>query len=161
MKKQNFLIKLKKEKKLELVGPSVEIQKSYSIKSDNCLRSAKILFDSDLYENSVSEAYYAMYNASLSLFFQCGIKCENHTATIILLEELFKLSDLKKNLETAKKERIDKQYHVSDKKNFEITKDAAKSMIQGAEDFILNLYAYMGRLSNDDIGQIRFRFSGF
>ena len=94
MKKLNFLDKLKKEKKLELVDESKEISDSYILKSDNCLRSAKVLFKEKLYENAVSEAYYAMYNSVLSLFFRCGIKCENHTASIILLDKLFHLNDV-------------------------------------------------------------------
>jgi len=36
MKRNNFLNKLKKEEKLELVEPSEEIQISYSDKSENC-----------------------------------------------------------------------------------------------------------------------------
>ncbi len=39
----NFLKKLKKEGKLELVEKSEEIKKSYLIKAENCFRAAKIL----------------------------------------------------------------------------------------------------------------------
>jgi len=54
MKKQNFLNKVKKEGKIELVEPSEEICKSYLRKADNCLKSAKILLQNMLYENSIS-----------------------------------------------------------------------------------------------------------
>ncbi|MBW6462425.1 MAG: HEPN domain-containing protein [DPANN group archaeon] len=158
MKERNFLIKLKNAKKLKLIEPSTEIYTSYSIKSNNCLKSAKILFDSPLYENSVSSAYYAMYNASLSLFFYCGIKCENHTASIILLEKVFNLSNLKGNLESVKKERIDKQYYVSEEENVEMTKDIAENMFFDAENFILDIRAYIEQLSNSDVEMIRLTF---
>ncbi len=48
MKRNNFLNKLKKEEKLELVEPSEEIKDSYSDKSDNCLKSAKLLLENNL-----------------------------------------------------------------------------------------------------------------
>jgi hypothetical protein len=60
--KNNFLNKLKKEGKFELVDPSESICESYSEKSANCLKSAKLLLQNNIYENSVSRSYYAMYN---------------------------------------------------------------------------------------------------
>ncbi len=65
MKELDFLNKLKKKNIIELVEPSEEMKRSYLIKSENCLKSAKILFKNDLYENSTSEAYYCMYNTHL------------------------------------------------------------------------------------------------
>ncbi len=44
MKKNNFLSKLRKEDKLELVEPSENVKDSYMGKSRDCLKSAKILF---------------------------------------------------------------------------------------------------------------------
>lgn len=62
MRKLGFWSKLKKEGKLQLVEPSEEICESYIEKSDNCLKSAKLLLQHSLYENSISMSYYAMYN---------------------------------------------------------------------------------------------------
>ena len=73
MKKQNFLSELKRTGKLRIVEPSEEICSSYLEKSNNCLISAKILLKNKLYENSVSEAYYAMYNSLTALLFRTGI----------------------------------------------------------------------------------------
>ena len=158
MKKLNFLDKLKKEKKLELVDESKEISDSYILKSDNCLRSAKVLFKEKLYENAVSEAYYAMYNSVLSLFFKCGIKCENHTASIILLDKLFHLKNLKKMLFDAKTERVDKQYYVSEDADSGITEENTNQMIKDAENFILDIKVYINKLSTDRIEEIRRTF---
>src|SRR3989338_649708 len=105
MIKPSSLDKLKKEGKLELVEPSEEICKSYIEKSDNCLKSAKLLLQHSLYENSVSMSYYAMYNALTALLFKTGIKCENHAGSIILLKKLFGRMDLFKIISFAKKER--------------------------------------------------------
>jgi uncharacterized protein (UPF0332 family) len=60
---------------------------AYLKKSESHLISARLLLDNDLFEQSVSMAYYCMYNSVMALFFATGIKCENHTAAIILLRE--------------------------------------------------------------------------
>ena len=112
MKKQIFLNKLKKESKLELVEPSEEMVLSYLQKAENCIKSSKILFQNRLYENATSEAYYCMYNSLLALLFKTGIKSENHSASIIMLKELFRENALYKIISLAKEERIDKQYYV-------------------------------------------------
>src|SRR3989338_8160837 len=112
MKELTFLKKLKRKGVIELVESSEEMKYSYLIKADNCLKSAKILFQSQLYENSTSEAYYGMYNSLLSLLFKIGIKSENHSASIILFDKLFANKDLVKIVSWAKEERIDKQCYL-------------------------------------------------
>jgi len=155
MKRQGFLSKLANEGKLGIVEPSDNMSQAYDIKSWNCLKSAKILFNAEIYENSVSEAYYAMYNSVLSLLFKCGIKLENHSAAVILLEKLFGLTDLGKILSKAKKERIDKQYYVTEMENVQITKDTANKMISVSEDFIISLKVHLDKLNASSIQSIR------
>ena len=87
--KNKFLDELKKEEKLRLLEPSENIQKSYSEKSANSLKSAKLLLQNNLYENSIGMSYYAMYNLLIALLFRVGIKCENHSGSILLLKLLF------------------------------------------------------------------------
>ena len=69
-----FLNKLKKEEKLELVEQSEDICDSYSQKSADCLKSAKLLLQNNLFENSIGMSYYAMYNLLLALLFRTGEK---------------------------------------------------------------------------------------
>ena len=106
MKKINFLIKLKKKKKLELVEPSEEIKKSYILKSESNLVSARILFKNDKLEEAIALTYYSMYHMLTALLFKIGVKCENHTASIILLKDVFDIDN--SGISYAKKERIDK-----------------------------------------------------
>jgi len=40
-------------------------------------------------EETVSMAYYSMYYMLLALLFKTGIKCENHSGAMILLERLY------------------------------------------------------------------------
>jgi hypothetical protein len=62
----SFLGKIKAEGKISLVEPSVNVSQSYLKKASDCLKSAKLLNSASLYENAVSESYYAMYNSVLA-----------------------------------------------------------------------------------------------
>lgn len=152
-----FLNKLKKEGKLESVGPSEDICGSYSEKSANCLKSAKLLLQNNLYENSIGMSYYAMYNLLLALLFRIGIKSENHSGSIILLKLLFGEDVLHLLISDAKKERIDKQYYVTTEKD-EITKEIAEELFSDTEDFILKMKVLIKNLNNDSIEELRERF---
>ena len=153
----SFLNKLKKEKKLELVEPSEDICNSYSDKSTNCLKSAKLLLQNNLYENSVGMFYYAMYNQLTALLFRTGIKCENHAGSILLLKLLFGEEELFKIISDAKKERIDKQYYVTTEKD-EITKEIAVELLNNAEDFVLKMKVVIKNLNSDTIDELNEMF---
>ena len=149
-----FLIKLKTQKKLEIVEKSQEMCDSYLLKSENCMKSAKILLKESIYENSIIDSNYAMYNCVLALFFKCGIKCENHTGSIIILKEIFTLPQLAESLEDAKKSRIDSQYYVSDNKE-EANQDTTEKAIKNSENFILQLKTFISAIKTSEIESIR------
>jgi uncharacterized protein (UPF0332 family) len=152
MKEIDFLIKLKIEGKLERVNPNEEIKQSYIQKSGSSLISAKILLDNDKLEESVSLAYYSMYHFLTALLFKTGIKSENHTASIILLKEIFNQNN--KDIFNAKKERIDKQYYI----DFKITKQDVLDTIKTAELFNGRIYDFISKISNKDIENYRNKF---
>jgi uncharacterized protein (UPF0332 family) len=158
MKDLDFLNKLRKERKLELIETSDFMSESYEKKSRDCLLGAKILFKENLFENSVGEAYYSMYNIVQSLFFMCGIKCENHSAATILLRRLFCLEKAHVLFSKAKEERIDKQYYVTPMQLNPATDDSAKSLINTAEKFVLDINNYKRNLKLEDIHKIREKF---
>lgn len=157
MKKNNFLNKLKIEGKLELVEPNEEVCESYLEKSDNCLASAKLLLNNELYENSVSMSYYAMYNSLIALLFRTGIKCENHAASILLLKLLFDKKELFKLISDAKEERIDKQYYVTTEKD-ELTKESTQELLLNAESFVVRMKLIIKNLNNEYTEEIREKF---
>lgn len=157
MKKQNFLSKLVTEGRLEIVEPSEEICISYLEKSENCLKSAKILLQNNLYENSISMSYYAMYNALTALLSKTGIKCENHSASILLLKKLFLRNDIFRIISFAKKERIDKQYYVTAENNLS-TKNSAEEMYNKAEKFVVQTKLLIESLGVEKIEKTRNRF---
>lgn len=158
MKELNFLKKLKRKGIIELVEPSEEMNSSYLIKAENCLKSAKILFSSQLYENSTSEAYYRIYNSLLSLLFKIGIKSENHSASIVLFDKLFENKELVKVISWAKEERIDKQYYVETQQIVKVTRESCNEMILKAEDFLVKMKLIISELSNEKISSARKTF---
>lgn len=147
MKKINFLIKLYKEKKLQEVEPSDEIKKAYLQRSDESLSSAKALLKINNLKDSVALAYYSMYHSLLALLFRMGIKSENHTASIILLKEVFGTDTMQ--ISKAKFERVDKQYYV----DFTINQEEAFKSIEIAEEFISEMNNIIAKLTEEDIKQ--------
>ena len=152
MKKISFLAKLFDEGKLQLVNPSEEIKDSYIKKSESNLISAKILLENNKLEESVSLVYYSMYHILTALLFKVGIKCENHSASIILLKELFSIDN--SGIFFAKEERVDKQYYT----DFNITKQEILEAIRIAENFNKRLLDFISKLDNQKIKEYREKF---
>ncbi len=151
MRRKGFFSRLHEEEALQLVDPSSEVKTSYLKKSESYLVSAKILLANDRLEESVSMAYYSMYYGVLALFFRTGIKCENHSASIILLKEIFDMDN--SEISSAKRERIDKQYYV----DFSIAKEEVEELIGSAEEFNSKVLELIERLNAEKIAKYRGR----
>jgi uncharacterized protein (UPF0332 family) len=143
------LKRLYKEKTLQLVSPSTEVTEAYLRKSESYLASARLLLDNERFEESVSMAYYSMYYSVLALFFATGIKCENHTAAIMLLDDIFGID--KSSISTAKTERIDKQYYVESVP----VRDDVVALVRSAESFNAVLLDTIDRLTSERIASFR------
>lgn len=158
MKKTDFLSKLKQEDKLELIEFSEEISKSYLIKSDKCIQVAKLAYNAGIYENAVSEAYYSIYNTVQSLFFKCGIKCENHSGAVLLIKQLFNLKNQYLIFSEFKKDRIDNQYYITITDTEPINKEKCSERLKIAQRFNAGLRAYSGNLTIQEINNLRKKF---
>lgn len=100
---QSFLRKIFNEGKLSIKQESIEICDSYLLNSENCIQSAIVSNNNKLHKNSIIMSYYSMYNALQALLFRIGIKCENHTESIILLKFLFNEKELSTIIKNTKK----------------------------------------------------------
>ena len=149
MKETRFLIKLLKEGRIEFVEPSEEIGESYINKSESYLESSRILIKNNKREEAVSMAYYSMYQIVIALLYKTGIKSENHTASMIILKEVYGIDN--EEIMKAKKERIDKQYYV----DFKITNEEVREMIKQAKGFYNIIYAFIDRMNNQEIRNYR------
>jgi uncharacterized protein (UPF0332 family) len=145
------LKRLHKDKALQIVTPSTEIKEAYLRKSDSYLASAKLLLENERFEESVSMAYYSMYYSVLALFFATGIKCENHTAAIMILGDIFGIDN--SSILHAKTERIDKQYYVASAP----VRDDVIDLIRSAESFNAIVFDTIDRLTTDKIETLRIK----
>ena len=153
MKKLDFLRKLKQEGKLKLVEPSEEVKQAYLQKSSSFIDSAKLLLKNKKLEEAISLAYYGMYCSLLALLYKAGIKSENHTASIVLLRELFGIDN--SEIMKAKDERIDKQYYV----DFKIAETDVLNLIKIAERFCAEIFDFLEKLSLNEIENVRKKFN--
>ncbi len=152
MKKINFILKLISEEKISLIDASDEVSEAYGNKSKTSLKAAKILLDQNLLEEAISMSYYSMYHKANSLFRLIGIKCENHSAIILLLKERFKINN--KEISFAKEERINKQYYT----DFLVTKQDVKNGIKDAGSFIDELDLFIDSLTKDKKEEYKQKF---
>jgi uncharacterized protein (UPF0332 family) len=145
MKKHVFLTDLYTAKKIQVVNPSEDMKAAYLRKSESYLQSAKLLRDNEHFEEAVSMAYSSMYYSVMALFFRAGIKCENHSAAILLLQEVFGIDNT--DIGTAKRERIDKLYYVDTVATIQDVED----LIRKAESFNVKIFDLIERMTNDKI----------
>jgi len=92
-----------------------------------------------------------MYHMLTALLFRAGIKCENHSASIILLKEVFGLDS--SEISKIKIERVDKEYYV----DFQITKEEVVGIISRAQDFSSSIADFISRLNSGKIRMFRIR----
>jgi uncharacterized protein (UPF0332 family) len=151
MAKPGFLAKLAEKGKLGLVEPSEEIRSSYVQKSGSYMESSRILLEKGKLEEAVSMAYYSMYHMLTALLFRTGIKCENHSASIILLREVFGLDN--SEISRVKRERIDKEYYV----DFQVTTSEVEKIIEKTEWFNSGLSDFISRLNSGRIKLFRIK----
>lgn len=136
-----FWKKLVKENKLAIISSNNNLSEAYFKKSKNSLRSAKILLDHGQIEDGIALAYYSDYHALTALLLKIGIKCENHLASIQILNYLLELNN--KIIKNAKQERIEKQYFINNKIAFLDLKKA----IEETELFLDQIQGYSKNLT--------------
>jgi len=149
MTRRDFLHSLHHEHRLMLVPPSREISGSYLAKSDSFLESARILREAEHLEEVVSMAYYSMYHAMTALLFRAGIRCENHTGAIMLLDELFGMDIT--SLDEAKRMRVDTQYYV----DRALTLEDVEELIRVAGEFHDLVHDRIDRITMEEIAKVR------
>jgi uncharacterized protein (UPF0332 family) len=141
----SFIEKLIREGKIKLDEPSKDIAKSYLERSQKSLISSRTLMGIENFNDAVALTYYSMYYSSLALLYFIGIKSENHTGTILLLEEIFNINIT--DIKNAKKERVDKQYYV----DFESTEKEVKEGINVAQDFNSEIKNMIDKMNQSEL----------
>ena len=134
---------------LRIAEPNEKLSKSYLEQAkSSLLRAEKDLNDNDLLWSTVV-IYYAEYYALYSFLQRIGIKCENHTCSILTVTLL--LGDEKtRTINMHKDKRIDAQYYMKFDQEMKV-----RTMLQEAKIFVSNFDEITSRLIESEIKRYR------
>ncbi len=138
---------------LKMAEPNERLSKSYIEQAkSSLLRAQKDFEDKDLLWTTVA-IYYADYYALYSFLQRIGVKCENHSRSI-LAAGLLLGKDRTKIINEHKDKRIDAQYYMKvDQEN------KVKIMITEAQNFISDFDGLISNLSDKEIKEYRDKIS--
>ena len=138
-KKLAWCFKLKDGLKMD--GPNERLSKSYLEQAkSSLLKAEKDLNDKDLLWATVA-IYYAEYYALYSFLQRIGVKCENHSCSILAVTYLLG-EEKTKTINLHKDKRIDAQYYMKVGQE-----DKIRIMLKEAKSFISSFYEIFSKLS--------------
>lgn len=126
---------------------------AYLKKAQLSLKSMQLNYQAEIYDWAMDAAYYARYHAVYALFQKCGITCEIHDCSLMLLRFLFatQLDDtLFTEIEKAKEQRI-KLVYYTDKL---VPKEEIEQNINSAANFVLTIEQFISSLTAQTIIEI-------
>ena len=134
---------------LKIVEPNDRLSKSYLEQAKSSLLRAKKDFeDKDLLWTTVA-MYYAEYYALYSFLQRIGVKCENHSCSILAVGILLG-EEKTKIINEHKDKRIDAQYYMKvDQEN------KVKVMLIESQNFISSFDEIVSNLSEGEIREYR------
>ena len=134
---------------LRIAEPNERLCKSYLEQAkSSLLRAEKDLNEGDLLWATVA-IYYAEYYALYSFLQRIGIKCENHSCSILAVTFLLG-EDKTKIINDHKDKRIDAQYYMKVGKENEVGK-----MLQEAKTFVSIFDELVSNLQQKDVDSYR------
>ena len=137
---------------LKVIEPNERLAKSYLEKAKSSLdRAEKNFKDKDLLWATVV-FYYAEYYALYSFLQKIGIKCENHSCSILAISVILG-QDKTAIINQHKDKRIDAQYYIKIGKEQEVAK-----MLQEAKIFVSMFDDIVSNLSQEEINAYRSKF---
>jgi uncharacterized protein (UPF0332 family) len=150
--KINWCMKQKRGIKIDL--PNDNLCDAYLKKARNSLKAMQVNNNEGLIDWAVDAAYYARYHIIYSLLQKCGIKCETHDFSIMLIKLLFLEeldNELISELEEAKKQRINLVYYTD-----RLVPDMdIRQNIAMAPNFLLKVEEIIDGVSKEKINEVR------
>ena len=138
---------------LKIVDQNERLSKSYLEQAKSSLLRAKKDFeDKDMLWTTVA-IYYAEYYALYSFLQKIGMKCENHSCSI-LIAGLLLGEDKTKTINEHKDKRIDAQYYMKVDQESKI-----KFMLIEAQNFISSFDELVSNISDKDVKEYREKIS--
>jgi uncharacterized protein (UPF0332 family) len=133
----------------QIVESNDNLSKSYLEEAKSSLKRAeKDLEDGDLLWSSVI-MYYAEYYSLYSFLQKIGIKCENHSFSIALVEYLIGVEKTK-IINEHKEKRIDAQYYMRTGKREQVSE-----MLKECKEFILEFDTLVSMISEEEVKSYR------
>ncbi len=146
-KKLSWCFKLKDG--LKIVESNERLSKSYLEQAkSSLLRAEKDLNDKDFLWSTVA-IYYSEYYALYSFLQRIGIKCENHTCSI-LTTDLLLGEEKTKTINLHKGKRLDAQYYMKVEQEEKI-----REMLKEAKIFVSEFDNLVSNLSEEEIKSYR------
>ena len=140
---------------LKFIKPDELISKSYMQEAKASLKRAQTNFaEKDLLWATVV-IYYAEYYALYSFLQKIGIKCGNHTCSILAAEKLLGAEKIK-IINDHKTKRIDAQYYMKIGKEGQVVQ-----MLQEAKSFVAEFDSIVSNITNSEIEKYRNRLKMF
>jgi len=134
---------------LKIVEPHERLSKSYLEQAkSSLLKAEKDLNDKDLLWATVA-IYYAEYYALYSFLQRIGVKCENHSCSILAVTYLLG-EEKTKTINLHKDKRIDAQYYMKVGQE-----DKIRIMLKEAKSFISSFDEIVSKLSEAEIKSYR------
>ncbi len=138
---------------IKIVEPNENLSKSYLEQAkSSLLRAEKDLDDKDFLWATVT-IYYAEYYALYSFLQRIGIKCENHTCSILAVTLLLG-SEKTKTINKHKEKRIDAQYYIKVDQE-----EIIREFLNEAKNFVSEFDELASNLSDEEIGEYRKKVS--
>lgn len=147
MEKIDFCFKIKNG--IKIIEPNKTISDSFLKLAKTTLKRAELMFkENDLLWTTVM-LYYAEYYALYSFLSKIGIKCENHSCSILLTKYLLG-KESTKIIEEQKNRRVSSQYYL---RIFEERK--IKEMFTSSKYFVAEFEEKIMTLTPSIIEQLR------
>jgi len=140
---------------LKIVQPNDRLSRSYLEQAKSSLLRAKRDFeDKDLLWATVA-IYYAEYYALYSFLQKIGVKCENHSCSILAVGFLLGKEKIK-TINDHKDKRIDAQYYMEVGQENKV-----KAMLTEAQKFVSIFDELVSNLSEKEIKEYMDKISSF
>ena len=121
----------------------VEIESEVE-RAGKALSAAKILFDSTLYEDSISRCYYSILHAAKAVLLTHGIRVESHDAVKRLFgREMIKSGLIEREYAIILREEQDERLLADYDVTYAPDKELIKERIADAERFIRRMEQYI------------------
>jgi uncharacterized protein (UPF0332 family) len=138
---------------ISLTAPNETLASAYLKKAEEALETMQTITARDW---KITTAYYAMYFSLYAILTRLGVRCENHSCTILLMERL--LSDYfapaeMALVERARGARVDAQYYVSR----EIPDPFCEELIRAAPRFLVKCTGIVNGMSERTVETLRKR----